>query len=157
MKDNHIQICPGNLNHIEDCLEIAAGLPDYFNRSGLVQLKKDLQAHNLHVIKINEETAAFITVIHKNSSVTEITWLAVKKEFQNQGLGGMLLKEITGNLEQEGRKLITTKTLSAGVDYPPYEITRRFYKKNKFIEIDEIDPYPGWEAGNPCLLLARIL
>jgi len=49
------------------------------------------------------------------------------------------------------------KTLAPDVEYAPYEATRRFYEKKGFIHLETIDPYPGWDPGNPCAIYVRVL
>ena len=55
-----------------------------------------------------------------------------------------------------GIALIEVKTLAATADYAPYEKTRRFYELGLFL-IETIDPFPGWEPGNPCAIYVKIL
>jgi hypothetical protein len=36
--------------------------------------------------------------------------------------------------------------------YRPYEATRAFWEHNGFVQIDTIDPLPGWPPGNPAAI-----
>jgi hypothetical protein len=68
-----------------------------------------------------------------------------------------LINYVAADLKPKGTRLLEVKTLSPQADYQPYQATRRFYDENGFLLIDIIDPYPGWEPGNPCALYAKIL
>lgn len=80
-----------------------------------------------------------------------------KKEYQHKGYGTALIEHTSIRLKEKGIRLLEVKTLAPQAGYQPYEATRRFYNKNGFILTDIIDPYPGWEPGNPCALYVKIL
>jgi ribosomal protein S18 acetylase RimI-like enzyme len=83
--------------------------------------------------------------------------LAIKPENQHKGYGSKMIDFITTELKNEGVRLLEVKTLAPGTGYTPYEATRNFYEKSGFMLMDIIDPYPGWEPGNPCALYVKIL
>ncbi len=93
----------------------------------------------------------------KNPRVSELLWMAVKLECHRQGIGTALLDCVVNDSVSQGIKLLEVKTLSADVNYPPYDATRHFYEKMGFMHLETIDPYPGWEAGNPCAIYIKIL
>ena len=78
-------------------------------------------------------------------------------EHQHRGIGSALVNRIASDLSSQGIKVMEVKTLSADVDYAPYEKTRRFYEKVGFMHLDTIDPYPGWEPGSPCAIYIKRL
>ena len=45
------------------------------------------------------------------------------------------------------------KTLDESADYPPYDGTRAFYRKEGFLPLEVFPTF--WDEGNPCLFLAR--
>ncbi len=53
------------------------------------------------------------------------------------------------------RKLcfLTVKTLDESADYPPYNGTRAFYRKEGFLPLEVFPTF--WDEDNPCLFLAR--
>jgi hypothetical protein len=61
------------------------------------------------------------------------------------------------HLRANGVMLLEVKTLAPTVVYTPYERTRRFYEHAGFILLEVVDPYPGWEPGNPCAIYVKIL
>jgi GNAT superfamily N-acetyltransferase len=147
----------GNSTHIENCLEIARRLPQYFTQGGLENLNRDIKTHRLFLVEESGEVRGFITLFSKYPYVAEISWLAVKLEHQRKGYGTAMVNFITLELKSKGVRFLEVKTLAPEVNYPPYEPTRRFYEKSGFVLIDIIDPYPGWEPGNPCAIYVKIL
>jgi len=146
-----------NKKHIDACLVIAKELRQYFTEQAIVTMSQDLPRHLLYIAMNSGEVVGF-TVIHgKNNQVAEILWIAVKPEHQQQGIGSALVERIANDLRSQGIKVLEVKTLSADVNYPPYEKTRRFYEKTGFIHLETIDPYPGWERGSPCAIYVKVL
>ncbi len=138
-------------------MAIAQELPDYFNASGLVLMRQDLQVHQLYLATERDQVFGFATVQQKSRAVAEITWMAVRRECQHRGLGSQLVDRLAGDLRARGVRLLEVKTLAAEADYAPYELTRHFYEKKGFVQLETIDPYPGWEPGNPCAIYLKIL
>jgi hypothetical protein len=51
--------------------------------------------------------------------------------------------------------MVEVKTLDASSGYEPYVATRTFWEHRGFVQIDCIDPLPGWDSGNPSAIYAR--
>ncbi len=147
----------GDEKHIDACLSIAKSLPQYFNERGIEMITEDLKKHLLYVAVDLGTVVGFMTILRKSQQVAEISWIAVKPGYQHQGIGSALIDHVVDDLRSEGVKLLMVKTLSEDVEYPPYEITRRFYRKKGFIRLETIEPYPEWEPGNPCAIYVKIL
>jgi len=152
-----MEILRGNKKHIAACLSIARGMPQYFNERGIAMMTEDLKKHLLYVAVDLGTVVGFLTILRKSQQVAEISWIAVKPGYQHQGIGSALIDHVVDELRSEGVKLLVVKTLSEDVEYPPYEITRRFYRKKGFIHLETIDPYPEWEPGNPCAIYVKVL
>ncbi len=150
---------------LEACLFIARALPQHFTPQGLADMESDLRRAETYVATGAGETATatrvssdqvigFLSLVRKGPAVGEILWMAVRPDLHRQGIGSSLLRQASTDLSVGGVRILLVKTLSAKVDYKPYERTRGFYEKNGFLLIETIDPYPGWEAGNPCAIYA---
>ena len=125
--------------------------------SAITRMSQDMASQSLYVATHMDEVVGFAVMDCKSNHAAEISWMAVQPEYQRQGIGSALVDRIAGDSVFEGVILLEVKTLSADVDYPPYEKTRRFYEKVGFIHLDTIDPYPGWEPGNPCAIYVKVL
>ncbi|UCH42305.1 MAG: GNAT family N-acetyltransferase [Dehalococcoidales bacterium] len=147
----------GNEENITACLAIAWQLDEYFVESAITRMGQDIASQVLYVATHMNEVVGFTVMDLKNNNVAEISWIAVKPEFQRQGIGTALVDRVACDFSSKGIEVIEVKTLSPDADYLPYEKTRRFYEKAGFIHLDTIDPYPGWEPGNPCAIYIKVL
>lgn len=134
------------------CVSIARELHEYFTENGIKAMNKDLQSHLMYVAINSNKIIGFLTIQQKNNRVVEISWMAIKREYQRQGIGSALVNYIADNLKVQGVKLLEVKTLSEETEYLSYENTRKFYKKNGFIHLETINPYPKWDPGCPCAI-----
>ena len=139
----------------ETAFKIAKQLPDFFNKKGLEQIKKDTKSHILFGAFLNDILVAFVTYNEINQFVVEMSWLAVSPDHQAKGIGTKLIEE---TLSQLGKtyKVCEVKTLAKTDLNEPYEKTRKFYEKLAFMPLDIIDPYPGWE-DNPCQIYIKFI
>lgn len=71
--------------------------------------------------------------------------------------GTTLVEYVSNDLKDKGFRLLEVKTLSHIEDYEPYERTRSFYRKNGFLLLETINPYPEWGTENPCDIYVKIL
>lgn len=110
----------------------------------------------LHAIDL-DEVVGFVAIQRINNHVAEISWMAVKLEYQHQGIGSALVDHVANDLRSQAITLLEVKTLSEDVEYPPYEKTRRFYEKVGCVHLETINPFPEWEPGNPCAIYVKIL
>lgn len=147
----------GTEKYIDECLSISKELNEYFTEDAITTLSQDLIKHSLFVALNSNELAGFTTIHKKSKYVAEVLFTAVKREYNRQGIGSALVDYVVNALKSEGVRLLEVKTLSEDVDYFPYEKTRRFWKKNGFMLLETIDPFPGWEPGSPCAIYVRIL
>jgi len=150
-------IKPDSEEYIDECLAIGRELKEYFTEEAIAQLNQDMPGNLLYVVKNLNEVVGFATTHKRSSDVAEISFMAVRREQQRQGIGSALVDCATNDLKSEGIKLVEIKTLSEDVYYFPYEKTRRFWKKKGFIHLDTIEPFPGWEPGSPCAIYVKIL
>ena len=72
-----------------------------------------------------------------------------------QGIGKALVDECLATLAALGVTMVEVKTLDASAGYEPYVATRGFWEGRGFVQVDCIDPLPGWEPGNPAAIYVR--
>ncbi len=152
-----MEMLQGNKKHIEACLSIAKSLTQYFTDDAITRMAENLPEQLLYIAIDSDQLQAFAAIQSKTDQVAEISWIAVKPERQHQGIGSALINHIVHDLRSQAIKLLEVKTLSASANYPPYEIIRQFYEKMGFLHLETIDPYPGWEPGNPCAIYVKII
>jgi len=153
-----IDIVEGRKEDIGRCLAIAGSLPQYFTSKALEAMRHDLSGHPFHVARDEYgQVLGFASTRQTTELAAELEWLAVAEGYRRQGVGAIMVETVCSVLRSKGTKLLLARTLSKRSQYTPYEASRRFLEKAGFIHIDTIDPYPGWEPGNPCAVYARIL
>jgi len=131
---------------------IVRSLPDYFTDDVPEKVARDLGRHHGWVLADSTQVAGFLIVDRRSRRGAEILWAAVRPDLRSSGKGGTLVDHVLEVLGVEGVRLIEVKTLDAAAGYPPYEMTRGFWEKQGFVQIDAIDPLPGWPPGNPAAL-----
>ena len=141
----------------EEALNIARGLSNFFNEDGLESLKKDLEDQELYGAFLDNELIGFIILRQADTASLEISWLAIKVENQNKGIGSKLVKDSLNIFSNNAYKICYVKTLAETAKDDGYFKTRAFYKKLGFNTLEIISPYPGWTEENPCQILAAAL
>ena len=142
---------------IERCIAIVRELPDYFTEDVPAKVESDLSAHSGWVAVETERVVAFAVVDRRSTGAAEILWIAVADAERGQGVGSVLLDQLITELAAEGVQLLEVKTLDSSADYQPYAVTNAFYERRGFIQIDTIDPLPGWPPGNPAAIYVAAL
>ena len=136
------------------CTAIVASLPDHFDDHAVRRVPEDVAAHGAWLLAAGPLVVSF-AVVERRGPAAEILWMATRPELRRRGHGGRLLTHVLHALGEDGVRLVETKTLAASADYAPYEATRAFWERSGFVHLDTIDPYPGWEPGNPCAIYVR--
>ena len=138
-------------------MKIAEALPESFTASGLDALRQDLDHHGALVAASERSVLGFAVLSWKSPTIAEILWFAVAEEHQRRGVGAALLARLCEDALEAGIRLLEVKTLAASASSPEYEAARHFYEDRGFELLETIDPYPGWEPGNPCAIYVRSL
>jgi len=144
-------------NEKDAALMIGKSLPASFTPEGLVSLESDLNAQTVYGAFLADRMVGFICLRKADIGSLEISWLAVSPELQGKGVGTKLVKESLREMTHDGIEVCYVKTLAETSDDKGYALTRSFYKALGFYTLEIIDPYPTWEQGNPCQLLAARL
>jgi GNAT superfamily N-acetyltransferase len=131
---------------------IVRGLPDYFTDDVPAKVERDAASHDAWVVTDSETVAGFAVAARKSSGGAEILWIAIDAARRGCGHGTRLLAHVLDQLATAGVSVVEAKTLDHSSGYHPYEATRAFWERNGFIQVDTIDPLPGWPSGNPAAI-----
>ena len=131
---------------------IVRGLPDYFTDDVPAKVERDAVNHDAWVVTDAGATAGFAVAARKSPGGAEILWIAVDAARRGRGHGTLLLGHVMDWLAESGISVVEVKTLDGSSGYRPYEATRAFWERNGFVQIDTIDPLPGWQPGNPAAI-----
>jgi ribosomal protein S18 acetylase RimI-like enzyme len=136
---------------------IVSSLPDYFTEGMAGQVERDCAVHPGWVLAGAPGIAGFAVAARKSPGAAEILWIAVGPAWRGRGAGTMLLDHLLGDLAAGGVSVVEAKTLDRSAGYPPYEATQAFWERRGFVQVDTIDPLPGWEPGNPAAIYVAAL
>ncbi len=136
---------------------IIRGLPDYFTDDVPAKAERDAADHEAWVIADSGSVAGFAIAARKSASGAEILWMAVDAVRRGRGYGTVLLGAVLERLAAAGVSVVEVKTLDSSSGYQPYEATRAFWEGNGFVQLDTIDPLPGWQPGNPAAIYVAAL
>ncbi len=139
------------------CVTIVEGLGAYFTPDVADKVRASISGHSSWIALEGDDVAGFCIVEHRGALAAEVLWAAVAAARRGRGIGTALLTEVLGDLRTAGVRLVEVKTLDAMSDYAPYVATRAFWAGLGFVQIDTIDPLPGWEPGNPAAILVAAL
>lgn len=113
-------------------VNVAQALPDWFDEDARTRsIPIDLRHQQGFVALSDGQIVGFVTLFINEGRVN-IGWLGVHPEHHRKGIGTMLIR----SAEEFGWRYniteLSTHTLGGGVDYEPYERTRRFYFNQGF-------------------------
>lgn len=124
-------------------IQIAESLPEWFNETARRHaIPIDVQ-HQEGFVAVCEGTVAGFVTLYVAEGHLNIGWMGVRRELHREGIGTALLDRAEARAAELGIGEIATYTLGEGVDYAPYEQTRRFYFKNGF------EVYQRSQTDNP--------
>jgi GNAT superfamily N-acetyltransferase len=136
----------------DGCVAIVRGLPDYFSDDVAEKVVADLRTHPAWVVTNGGDLVGFAVVDRRSARAAEILWMAVAAELRGGGLGTLLLDRVLRDAAESGLQVVEVKTLDARAGYEPYRATRAFWERHGFVQVDTIDPLPGWQPGNPAAI-----
>jgi ribosomal protein S18 acetylase RimI-like enzyme len=150
-----MQIRAARADDVDACVGVLAALPDYFTSSTHDDVRRQLPAELGWVAEDEGHVVGFLLAPRRFQHAAEITFAAVIPHRRNQGIGRALVESALAALASNGVVMVEVKTLDASANYEPYVATRAFWKRCGFVQIDCIDPLPGWEPGNPAAIYAQ--
>jgi ribosomal protein S18 acetylase RimI-like enzyme len=152
-----MEILAARAEHAEACVAVLAELPEFFTPSTFDEVRRDLPRHPAWVAIEDGALIGFVLLQRRFTSAAEITFAAVRPHRRGHGVGTALVDRAMSALAAAGVMIVEVKTLDASSSYEPYVATRAFWEARGFIQIDCIDPLPGWAPGNPAAIYVRPL
>jgi GNAT superfamily N-acetyltransferase len=141
----------------DSCVAIAQDLSEYFSADTHSELRASIDRDDAWVAEVSARLVGFLVARVRYPRAAEITHLAVRREAWHHGTGTALLSAALQDLQERGVVVVEVKTLDATAGYGPYAATREFWRRRGFVQIDCIDPLPGWQPGNPSAILVAAL
>jgi GNAT superfamily N-acetyltransferase len=138
-------------------IKIIRGLPDYFTDDVADKVNKDAPTNDGWVLVDSDEVVGFALAARRSAAGAEILWMAIDSTRRGSGEGTILLNQVLDDLASDGVKVVEVKTLDSSAEYQPYEGTRAFWERRGLVQVDTIDPLPGWQPGNPAAIYVAAL
>jgi ribosomal protein S18 acetylase RimI-like enzyme len=135
-------------------------LPDYFTPGTHDAVRSSIPSHRAWVASDGEpadDVVGFLLAERRFPVAAEITFAAVTPERRGRGIGTQLVEHAAGDLAASGVFVVEVKTLDESAGYEPYVATRAFWEARGFVQVDCIDPLPGWQPGNPSAIYIAAL
>ena len=152
-----VEVRAATADDVAGCQDVVRGLPDFFTPDVPDKVGGDMAHHESWVVTAGSGVVGFAIVDRRSARAAEILWAAVADRRRGWGLGTRLVEHVLAELSAGEVRLVEVKTLDASAGYEPYEATRGFWEARGFVQIDSIDPYPGWQPGNPCAVYVAAL
>lgn len=130
---------------------------NHFTADDLDPIEGAARQHYCWIADLDEQPSGFLIVTRRSGEVAEILSMAVDEKSRGQGIGTALLTHVMAELSSTGVQLIEVTTLDVSAGYAPYESTHAFWRKRGFVQVDTIDPLPGWRPGNPAAIYIAAL
>jgi ribosomal protein S18 acetylase RimI-like enzyme len=152
-----LAVRPLTAGDIPAAVAIVRGLPDYFTDDVPGKVQTDAASHPGWVLADSGEVAGFAVAARKSPGGAEILWMAVDAARRGQGRGTALVTGVLDDLAADGVSVVEVKTQDRSAGYLPYVATRAFWERRGFVHVDTIDPFPGWQPGNPAAIYVAAL
>lgn len=152
-----MELRPSNEADADACVEIVRDLPDYFTPDTHDEVRAAVRHQVGWVATEGPDLTGFVLGESRYRGSAELTWMGVLPEHQGRGIGTALLQRLLAEFAAASIAVVEVKTLDASTDYEPYVATRAFYERRGFIQVDAIDPFPGWDPGNACGIYIVVL
>ncbi len=131
---------------VDDIMEIVESLGDFFDEDAFDELEEEIEEDE--TFAAFDETGkmqGFIIFCELNPQVIEITWMAVRKDCQGQGIGKRLINFGLSILNKKQKyQICMAKTIGEGDRQRSFKATREFYIRGGFVPLESVKPYPGW-------------
>jgi len=113
-------------------LAVATGLAEWFDEHArTIAIPADLRHQRGYVAESDGRVIGFIT-LYVSEGRLNIGWLGVDRPHHRRGVGSQLIARAEQAAAEMGLAELATHTLGDGVDYPPYDATRAFYRAQGF-------------------------
>jgi ribosomal protein S18 acetylase RimI-like enzyme len=152
-----VLVRPANAMDAERCVDVLRQLPTHFTPDTHGEALHAVRRDRSWVAVVDDRIQGFLVLRQRYALSAEITFAAVVPTAQRRGFGRAMVAEAVGRARSAGLRAIEVKTLDQSSGYQPYVATRAFWEGLGFVQIDCIDPLPGWQPGNPSAIYVLAL
>ena len=143
-----VEVRRATSDDVDGCVAVLEALPDYFTPDTHDDLRERFDQCTAYVAVEGDQVVGCVLLQPQYES-GEIYYAGVMPGRQREGIGRRLVAAL---LDDTTLPVIEVKTLDASSSYEPYVATRAFWSAMGFVQIECIDPLPGWQPGNPAAI-----
>lgn len=114
-------------------VELARGLPEFFNEQGIAEITEEIPTERGAVAEIGGAMVGFVTW-RVTEDMAHISWIGVSGEHHREGIGRRLVGVVEDDARRERATVLQVETLGESVEYEPYDRTRAFYRSVGFVD-----------------------
>ena len=124
-----MRIRTARVEDIDDCVALLVTLRDHFTPAIHDQVRASFAASHVVVMEDDGAVVGFAMAERRYPGAAEITYAAVHPTRHREGICSAIVRQVLTDLAEH----------------------------HGFIQVDCIDPLPGWEAGNPSAIYLKAL
>jgi N-acetylglutamate synthase-like GNAT family acetyltransferase len=148
-----IRIEPLTPERADACAAVIETLPEWFGYEGAVEgVRAEAARREGFVALKGTEVVGFVTVAPVFSESIEISYLAVRRDARNGGIGRRLVAEVCDKAREIGCEEVVLLTLGPSAESAHYTETVAFYRAVGFWRTKEV-PNSDW-GGAPSLVMS---
>jgi ribosomal protein S18 acetylase RimI-like enzyme len=138
------------------CHDVLSDLPLWFGiPEANLEYERRVRECPFTAVFDGEKAVGFIAMLHHNNYHSEIYVMGIMEAYHRKGIGRALVQQVIAQAKEEGRRMLTVKTLDENRESEEYRKTRLFYQSVGFFPLEVFPDL--WGPGNPCLMMAMIL
>lgn len=137
---------------------IDSNIPIFFgDEDGLREQRRAVREDPGIVAEVEGEVRGFLSLVPRNDTTAEITWMAVHDDWRGRGIATALVDAAAERAAADGLRLLSVMTLGEQFDESGqadgYFRTRAFYRRAGFLPVQELEDL--WPGQPPVLLMVR--
>ncbi len=138
------------------CRSILEDLPGWFGRpESNLEYEQGVRDCPFTAALDNEKAIGFISMLHHNRYHSEIYVMGISEPYHRRGVGRELVERVKNQAKEEGRLILTVKTLDESCENEEYRRTRLFYQGVGFFPLEVFPDL--WGSDIPCLMMGMVL
>ncbi|UCD85346.1 MAG: GNAT family N-acetyltransferase [Deltaproteobacteria bacterium] len=140
---------------IDGIINIAQGLPEYFNPREIERLRKEAPGLEGLVVEKGDIVGYLLFKIDRRKDICIIDSIAVRKDLMSRSIGSELGKRLFKTAQNRGIGTVQVATLAPIIKYAPYEKTRNFYVKKLGFQEGEVVADYWYPGSDPAIVLYK--
>lgn len=152
-----MEIRQAELDDIEGCVAALALLPEFFTPSTHDEVRTSMIIDRAVVAVDGATVLGFVLNQERHPRSAEIIYAAVHPGSDAKGLGRWSCVAYSPIWAPPASREWKLRRSMSQRDTNHFVATRRFWESHGFIQVDCIDPLPGWEPGNPAAIYVKAL